>query len=286
MRETLSDLLRELAGEAAPRRTSWRKLRGAIWLDHAQWVSGLDLKAFAERFIHRGRSESNLVQKWKSGTTLPSRASAISLEKLLPGTQVMFDLPLYELLADAPISLSNVDKVIALHRKKVDFGHQWSFPGARSSRISMLPDDSAALVARGDIWGLTAIVALVRRAEAAGETLSHIELCKDMYRALPAVLKHPWAAPSTELLRDCINRVRARMYLSVVMFDVDWSVINDHASNPAYEPDRERRPIDPETHRFIEFEDPVLEAQLIRGSAVKEKQLAKEKRKAERRRRK
>jgi hypothetical protein len=62
------------------------------------------------------------------------------------------------------------------------------------SCFSSLSSDAQGLVATGDIWGLVAIVALVRQAELTGDALLHIELCKDMYRALPAVLKQPWIA--------------------------------------------------------------------------------------------
>jgi len=278
MHETVLDLLRKLSREAPPRQTSWRKLRGAIWLDHAQWKSGLDDKAFAERYIQRGRSESNLVVKWRAGVTLPSRSSATALERQLPGTAAMFNLPLYELLADQPLPPAFVARMIRSVRKENEYGWEWNFPGVASRRFSTRPDDSEVLVSVGDIWGLTAVIALVRQAEIRGDGLSHIELCKDMYRALPAVLKLPWVAPSAKLLQNCINQIRARIPLSEAMFDVDWSVITRHAADPAYEPDRERRSIDPQTRRFVDFEDPILEAKLVRGLEVKRQRLTRERR--------
>ncbi|BFI95691.1 MAG: hypothetical protein RSP_12010 [Rhodanobacter sp.] len=278
MHETVLDLLRKLSREAPPRQTAWRRLRGAIWLDHAQWASGLDTKAFFERFIQRGRSESNLALKWKAGVTLPSRYSAMALEKLLPGTEAMFDLPLYELLADRPLPPTFAVTVIRSMRKENDYGWEWHFPGTASRCFSVRPDDSDGLVGIGSIWSLTAIVALVRQAEVEGDGLSHIELSKNMYRVLPAILRLPWMAPSTELLKDCINQIRARVPLSEAMFDVDWSVIARHTADPAYGASRERRPLDLQTDRPFDFEDPILDAKLIRGSEVKRQQMARERR--------
>lgn len=104
--------------------------------------------------------------------------------------------------------------------------------GSTARCFSIRQDDSGGLAKLGDIWGLTAIVALVRQAEIAGDVLLHIELSKDMYRALPGILKLPWIAPSTELLQDCINQIRARVPLTEVMFDVDWSIIARHTADP------------------------------------------------------
>ena len=195
----------------------------------------------------------------------------------------MFSLPLYELLADRPLPAPFVSKVIRSLRKENDYGWEWRFPGSTARCFSIRQDDSGGLAKLGDIWGLTAIVALVRQAEIAGDVLLHIELSKDMYRALPGILKLPWIAPSTELLQECINQIRARVPLTEAMFDVDWSIIARHTADPAYESDRERRSIDPQTGRFIDFEDPILDAKLIRGSEVKRQQIARELRRRRRR---
>ncbi|WP_189442458.1 hypothetical protein [Rhodanobacter panaciterrae] len=228
----------------------------------------MELKAFAERFVHRGRTESNLVTKWKAGSTLPSRSSAVMLEKHLPSTLHMFDLPLYELLGDRALPAHQVEDVITSLRQKVDMGWEWRFPGSPSGYYNALPNDSSALASRGDLWGFIAIVALVRQAEIQGDELSHLLLSMDMYRALPAALKLPWIAPSTELLQECVNSVRRRMPISAVMYDIDWPVIARHVADPNYEPGYERR-IDPATRKTIEFEDPILEARLIRGNQAR-----------------
>jgi len=278
MRETLYDQLREAAGESSQRQSSWRRLRGAAWLDHALWIAGVDEKVFTERFIHRGRSASNLLAKWKSGATLPSRPSAIALEKSLPGTLGVFDLPLWELLADNPLPGSFVRGVLAKLRTKVPYGWQWDFPGLPTRSPSLLPNDSASLVSRGDIWGLTAIVGLVREAEAARNALSHVELSKDMFRALPSALKLPWMAPSADLLQGCVDRIRMREPLSAAMFDVDWSVIAGQVASPNYQAGLNRCPTDQGIQTSIDFADPILEAKLMRGYRAKEEQLAREKR--------
>lgn len=153
MQEILLELLGKPSGKPSSRQSAWRRLRGAVWLDHAHWISGMELKAFAERFVHRGRTESNLVTKWKAGSTLPSRSSAVMLEKHLPNTLHMFDLPLYELLGDRPLPAHQVEDVITSLRQKVDMGWEWRFPGSPNGYYNALPNDSSALASRGDLWG-------------------------------------------------------------------------------------------------------------------------------------
>lgn len=213
MRENISDLLRALSGEAPTRRTPWRAVRGRLWLDHALWRSGVPLTDFERVYIRRARSASNLVPKWRAGTVLPTRASAVALERLLSGTFWIFDLPLFALLADEPIRRRTLERLT-----NAFFGESWT--GMPEWRLPVADLDGTRvycrsspreLVHRGDIWGLCALIGTVRWAELEGDFLLHIEASQDAFRALPALLREPWAAASIRPLYDLIERVRIRM---------------------------------------------------------------------------
>lgn len=246
-----------------PKRPAWKDLRTCLWLHYALDRSGLELGAFGSRHIEQGRdryTDSKLVYKWRSYKEPPSARWVAVIEKAYPGTRQIFDLPLYELLADAPITQSRLEKhVKAFKKRTLPPLADWYFPNSEWPITPLLqPWDTAPLVERGDLWGLFAIVASVRHAEATRDAPAHAERCKDMYRILPALFKHVWIRPAKELLRECLFGVRSRMPLSLELFSVDWGLIDELAAFPFYVPRRTERPRNPLTHRFIEYPDPII----------------------------
>jgi hypothetical protein len=257
MHGDLQYILRSWAKEKPSRRADWRRLRGELWLAHAIQKSGLDTDQFAARFVHRERSRSNLVTKWLDGRAIPNRLSALQLEKSLPGTLGVFDLPFLPLLANRSVSMRKLRMMVSSYRAQSGIHSSWVFPDADHPRTAIFVEgDTSALLAREDVWGLFGIIALVREAEARGDGLSHMECCKDLYRALVPVVKIPWVRRSAPLLKSCVDAIRERVYLSSAMFDVDWSVIENHE----------------DTQNSTNF---ILDAELVRGFEVRRRQMAK-----------
>ncbi len=137
MRKTLDDLLRDWSGQQPERKTPWRALRGRLWLDHALWLSGLEWAQFERICIQRNRSASKLGGKWRAGTTLPTRSSAQAMERVLPGTAWVFDLALFQLLSNEPLTRSRLTALTANFRQPglVD-GHCWRLPHRDGVAIS------------------------------------------------------------------------------------------------------------------------------------------------------
>ncbi|CEG17918.1 hypothetical protein XAC3562_720001 [Xanthomonas citri pv. citri] len=151
MRKTLDDLLREWSGQQPERKTPWRALRGRLWLDHALWLSGLEWTQFERICIQRNRSASKLGGKWRAGTNLPNRSSAQAMERVLSGTAWVFDLALFQLLSNEPLTRSRLTALTANFRQPgfLD-GHCWRLPHQDGVAIS---HDSQTLLHRGDLWG-------------------------------------------------------------------------------------------------------------------------------------
>lgn len=191
MRKTLDDLLRELSGQQPERKTPWRALRGRLWLDHAVWLSGLEWPQFERICIQRNRSASNLGAKWRAGTTLPNRSSATAMERVLPGSAWVFELPLFQLLSDEPLTRSRLTALTANFRQPGFLDeHCWVLPQQGSEAFYY---DSQTLLHRGDLWGMFGLVGGIRWAELDGDNYEHLQYSQDAFRALPSLLRMPWA---------------------------------------------------------------------------------------------
>lgn len=267
MRKTFDDLYREWTNQPPERRTPWRALRGNLWLDHAVWLSRLEWAQFERICIQRNRSASKLGAKWRAGTTLPTRSSALAMERVLPGTAWVFDLPLFQLLSNAPLPRSRLIALTSNFREPgAVIDTDWVLPHADGvARCS----DSKTLLYRGDLWGLFGLVGTMRWAELEGDDYGHLESSQDAFRALPAMLRTPWAAASVPMLYELLERLRRRVPYTRDAYRVNWERIEALASRPDFSADPGGRPRDP--YGYAEaYPDPIVVMKRVPERRVRE----------------
>ncbi len=235
-------------------------LRGILWFSHALHITGLTAHAFSNRYSRTRDSSSGLVYKWAKGSSVPTRHTVEKIEAQLPGSIDPFNLPLFELLEDKPLDLHVIKRLLKPYRA----GNSWGFPDdaerRKIGRYVYIADekDSPALMSRGDIYGFTAIVGLLRMAEAERDLQDQLYFCGYMYRALPAVARLPWVYPHRERLFECVNAIFNRFLVCRACLGVDWDVINRQIEADVHETIREKRPKDPKTVRFQDLEEPIF----------------------------
>lgn len=274
MRRSLFDAVRKVTGDPRDVTQDVKRLRTTAWLNHACTRAGCaSWSEFDKMYVERGRSRSNLGEKWRKGIVEPRRYSAEKLNERLPGTLAVFESPLWVLLENRPFSKPEIGRIMSDYRpvEASDLPFFWLFPEdeARWKQGRCAPTltmrDTGGLVHRGDMWGFTALLWTMRYAEADGDQELHHRASEDMYRAMPMALREPWLADHATALFELTEAIRARSLYSFFLFDVDFDVVKRQATDPTYEPVRELRPRDPVTGRFLEVEDPVLPAHVIPG---------------------
>lgn len=260
----IRDVLNYLEHLHRSHRSEPKVLQGLVWLDHVLLLTGLDLSDFARKFLDHHSERSGLIYKWAKGTATPGKSSVRRINKKLPGSSAIYHLPLFSLLDPRPLSKKRVKKLLATYEIPERHLFPWVFPNDEELREqnhfihTMIRDDSHALFSRGDIYGYTVIVGLVREAEAKGDVNSVMRHLPYMYRAFPAVARIPWFRNHINLLRKCVDQISYRNYVVNLTFDVNWPAINKQINAPVHETIREKCPRDPKTSRFILPEDPVV----------------------------
>lgn len=292
MRLSVQENIRLLTKENLRKVSDWHRFRGKTTLSYAICKSGVPEDKFGAKYVYKNRSDSKIMDKWLTGKAAMYRLSAASLNKQIEGITAFFDLPLFELLADEPISERRINSLLKQYRATKLEGAPivyWKLPNyyERLSDKTLIPVvlqfDTHGLFTYNDIYSFTALVGVVRIAEARGDADLHLSAFKDLVRSLPSVLRLPWIARHADMLFELIERLKARMFFTLIMFDIDMDIIWKQANDPNHQPVRVRRPRDPITLRFVDLEDPVLDAEIIFGSEVKrlrdlkEKRLAKKK---------
>lgn len=249
-----------------------KQLRGASWMSNALLVSKESWTAFASKFIHRERSDSRLEKKWRSGLANPSTQSVKAVELLLPGTEWVYDLDMWDLLRNVDISKNDALRFIKEHSSN----SFWKFPKRneftppkRELRIAI--DDTQGLTFRLDLWGFVGILALARFHEAYGDTTNHSVAIKDLFRAAPGALREPWLRPQAHKLLEALYALKARVRHETFPYDVDEQLILDQADDPDFELHPAWWRQERLTGDYIPPKDPILYAKIVRQGVKKKR---------------
>jgi hypothetical protein len=274
---TLDDHVRKLTGAVGAGALAARKLRGRVWLSRALSLTGLTAHEFGEKYVYRGRSDSGLVKLWLSGKVSPGRQSIASIDRHLPGSLAFYDLPLFELLEDRPLSRKRVEALLSPYRTPPERPNPWCFPndkelieqGLYVGTLQLWDCDT--LYRRGDFWGFQAIVGLVRLAEATGQQDFHMVCAQNMFRALPSVLRRPWFFEHFDLLYACLEGIRWRHEYSGRIFDVDTELLRSQAADPSYEPNPRAQLRQRPGRTPTQASDPIMLGEVVSGSELRKK---------------
>lgn len=290
--KALRDIVLELTNQKPGRVPEWHGLRTKLTLSYAQIQTGMTLSKLAKKSIYASRTPSGLHEKWAAGLAMMSRGSAVKLDKVAKGALEVFDMPLLPLLAQEALSEAEIYELLSCYRRGSDARADllpWRFPdeAERLKRKDFVPimsvADTGSLFIYGTPHSFSVLLGIARLAESRGDLMLHLKAFQDLYRALPFVLRAPWFHENRSELIELLHNTRCRMHLSAAMFDVDWEVISRQETDPSIELCRWKRTRCPKTGRFVDLEDPILDAEIIPGLEVRRRRMAAAKRSAKRR---
>jgi hypothetical protein len=268
----LQKLFRDLR-RTHPQRSSRAKiLRTLVCINAALRRTGAEVAEFERTYIkQRG---SCLIYRWLRGEVAAREETLRKIDHALPENAKiteLLDLPLFAFL-DAGLTLKKVRQLLKPYETPKGHIFAWRFPNDDALReanhfaMPLVRSDSHQLFQRGDIYGFTTIVGLLREAELKPDPVMHMLHAANMFRALPAVARTPEFRDHFDLLKECVQEAVGAFSVTLYVFDVDWEIVRRQIEAPRHEPLRERCPRDPKTLRFIVPDDPVV----YRKPALKE----------------
>ena len=248
-------------------------LRGSVWLSYVLRHMDWDWKDLKSHF-EKNRCRSGLVYRWRDGKVSPSHSSAAKLADVVPGSLELFRHPLWELLKNKRMSAKKVRKLVAEYGWKKSPFVAYEFPDVLSygdptrDIVPLHPEDSNALMRRGDIHAFALILALTREAEANRRNDDHMLYIADLYRTIPALGKLPHFQPYLGMLNDMIFTLQYHVWYTVFMVGVDWPLIIDQIESDEF--DTRRRRIDrhqmtPENRIHC---DPVIHGNILAAKSI------------------
>lgn len=179
------------------------------------------------------------VRAWESGKAAMSPGLAKRIDRRAPGAELIFSA-LTTLLKEQRLSAPKARESVRGLWEQAGVGRHWRLPALDAQGISSAVslkyrwDDSASLAFRRDIYGLLAILALVR--EAAVINSGRCQDCmRDLYVILPAACRISWIRQDIDLLLQCVEDMEAAFpwYRRVRNFGVDWNPFREEVLAPS-----------------------------------------------------
>lgn len=178
------------------------------------------------------------VRAWEAGKTAMSPGLAKRIDRRARGTELIFTATTV-LLKEQRLSAPKARESVRSLWEQTTLGRQWELPStdacdsSSGGWLKYAWDDSAALASRGDIYGLLAILTLVRES-AVTDDRKCWRYMRDLYVILPAVCRVSWVRQDSDLLMQCIEDMRNAFpwYCRLPLFGVDWNAFREEISAP------------------------------------------------------
>lgn len=242
-----------------------RKLQTKIWLDCIFREHGLG-QTELETIITKGAEPTRQVYKWLRGDNCVTKAKVMQVDKNIPGSQEVFNLPLFDLLKNVAIRKAELDRIVSDY---IDSSNEllfWRLPESYKGKTDgspipiIHPDNLDMLYQRGGIFSFIAILYLVRRAEAEGDTYLHLEAVKHAYKSFPSIARHQDFISHWQDLFRAFRLIHLRVTTTFLLVQPDIGVIKQQIESENFITLRELRPRHPITHRFIDNDPPYKES--------------------------
>jgi hypothetical protein len=223
-------------------------------------------KAQLESKLSNGSDPKGQVYKWFRGDNCVTESKVRQIEKVLTGSSEVFNLPLFDLLQNKPITKSQLRRLILPFSDNTDDLFFWRLPEkykGKDDGISIpiiFSDNLDMLYQRGGIFSFIAILYLVRRAEAEGDADLHLEAVKHAYKSFPSLARHQDFIGHWQDLLKALQLIHLRVMTSTLLVQPDVDIIKQQIESENFITLRELRPRNPATHRFEDNENPYREA--------------------------
>jgi|GEM_PF-1078244 len=267
---TVAETLLQIRGERLSSKDPADVLRTRIWLETIFREHRLSRRDVMKLLFNKGGFQSGIVLKWLKGHPSVKPRNVIKLAGVLPGSDFVYHLPLFDLLRNKPMKKSQLDQLIKVYCTPSGPLQFWQFPQPESGGSNKFPIppgflfDSNALFERGDYYGLMGILYLVRKAEAENKPDEHLDYLKDAYRALPGACRHHYFRTRWRELYRCVFAIHSRVPTSLMLLRPKLSIIESQVTARTHITQRASRPRHPLTCRFSELELPYEQAGFYR----------------------
>tara|TARA_R110001592_G_scaffold363263_1_gene682784 strand:+ start:8203 stop:9015 length:813 start_codon:yes stop_codon:yes gene_type:complete len=264
MRKTIPEHIANLTNKRISRFDPVDRLRTQLWLDSV-FMNFKITKQQLQDMLSGEEESSGIVHKWYEGKHTVTPTSVEKVEKLLPNSSTVYELPIFTLLRNKPLKKKQLLNLMAPYLSDSSFP-MWNLPNSQNGEDSSFAmpsiflQDSDSLFQRGDLYGFQCILFLMRMAEAKNDQLMYLHYLKDAYKALPGLCRYRYFTGRWEEFLDAMIGLQSRMPLTSMLVMPNKKIIKKQIESKQHITFRAFRPRNPKTLRFVDLQEPYYEA--------------------------
>lgn len=234
-------------------------LQTRLWLENILSTYRINRHELSKKILTVHGARTGIILCWLKGKYAVKERHVSLIAGIYEGSDQLYGMPVFELLRNKPISKAKLKKLMSPYLFTNGGLEWWIFPDPTHPESMGIPfapcliDDAEGLVERGDIWGFTAILYLVRMAEASNSH-KHLNYMKYAYQALPGLCRDRRFLKRWREVLDCLKKIHYRNLTTMQFLRPLESVIERQIYSKQHITRRLLRPRDPETWRYTELE--------------------------------
>ncbi|MEZ5506442.1 MAG: hypothetical protein R3F38_10880 [Gammaproteobacteria bacterium] len=261
MHLSLDEKIVRMTGNRLNKKTEAEVLQTRIWLENIFRTRKISRGEFTKK-ISKNQEPTGIVLKWLKGIHAAKNSQVSEISKLFPGSQEIYLWPVFELLKNKPIPVSKLDSLMSEYIVTLAKLKCWDFPQPVHANQGDYPFppiylyDSEGLFERGDVFGFTGILYLVRKAEAERDSDRHFDAMMHAYRAFPAMCRTTPILSRWREALHCLRLIHARVLTTTMLLRPNIDIIEKQIMSKTHITRRISRERDQLTGRFSDIELP------------------------------
>lgn len=258
--------LKEMTGAKVPRAS--RQWPGAI-LRTKVWIGSIfqdfnGAEADVEALYHGENEFTGTIARWKKGTQVATEQTVAKMESKIPGSSTVYHWPIFNLL-DPDVNKKYLEELFIKNMNHYSCHGMWKLSDVYINNIrhpASLPfkDNADLLFQRGDVDGFMAILMLLHEAYFNDKEELFVLFYQYALKAFPGACRHRYLRPHWKEMLLLLERLRFKSLYCAHLLMTRKDIIERQIFAEEHITLREARPRSNLDHRFIELEEPFIEA--------------------------
>jgi hypothetical protein len=215
--------------------------------------------------LYHGESErTGTIARWTKGSQVATEQTVAKMESKIPGSSLVYHWPIFNLL-DPDVNKKYLEELFIKNMNHYSCHGMWKLSDVYINNIrhpASLPfkDNADLLFQRGDVDGFMAILMLLHEAYFNDKEELFVLLYQYALKAFPGACRHRYLRPHWKEMLLLLERLRFKSLYCAHLLMTRKDIIERQIFAEEHITLREARPRSNLDHRFIELEEPFIEA--------------------------
>lgn len=214
---------------------------------------------------------NGLIRKWEKGLHAVTESKVKRIAQEIPGSDRLYNLPLFSLLEDRPISTAELNRIMQDYfsprfPNTLELPNGFSPTSDTAHKRVMGLGGYQGFYEIGGVFGLTALLFELRQAESKRDAELHCEISEFCYKAFPSFARSACFVERWPEFLRAVEQIQMRIPTSSMLVRPVKKILKVQIEAKEFHTERHLWPRDSKTGRFVDNKSPFDKATFKRDS--------------------